>query len=522
MPSNEEKFELIQKQYRKKFLLLQKQLEKEYSGISSKLMDKIRKVAFDFADKDGLFLKSDMDQIKLEIEAINYWFSNEMKDWLDSNIVKSADIAIQGQDNASEYFVKSLIQEAAGRDRALLIKALSDGGSGILLRAKYGTGLAKSIRKAVWNHRWEDGFTLSDRIWKTNHIMNENLKHMVEDCVNYGKSAVNFAKAVEQYLEVPGPAWTTGIKPSVTGRGSIRYNALRLARTETNNAYRKAQDLSAKESTVVKGTKWNLSGNHPEEDICDKWATQDLYKLGPGGYPPGKLPPGHPNCMCHLTSILKSNEEIARDLEKEYGTKIDIGEEKWYNKTVKDTYENAVKNEPDITKDLQEIASNTGTELVGLKYRIKTKESYLRKVKTDSISLSQEALNKVAKNTNDIIRYTYQNTVPDLVDSYEQVAAELANKGYEEIKVKNFWLDKNNPYNGINTVYKTSNNQIFEVQFHTSESFELKNGELHKLYEEFRKDDTSAERRAEITEEMFKLSSKLTIPQNIDKIKERR
>lgn len=319
MTSNEERFTLIQKTYRKKFLLLQKQLEKEYSNISSKLMEKIQRVAFDFADRDGMFHKSEIDQINLEIESINYWFSNEIKDWLDKNITDSADIAIRGQDTASEYYIKQLIQEAAGKDKSILRRAIS-GGDGILLRAKYGEGLTKSIRKAVWNYRWDDGYKLSDRVWKLNQLMNENLKHMIEDAVNNGKSAVNFAKAVENYLDKPGPAWTTAIRPSVTGRGSIKYNALRLARTETNNAYRKAQQISAEKSDIVKGIKWNLSRSHTGEHDCEceKFATQDLYGLGPGVYPPGKIPISHPNCMCYLTDVLYEGEELIRILEKKY------------------------------------------------------------------------------------------------------------------------------------------------------------------------------------------------------------
>ncbi len=339
MAPKDERFQLIQKQYRKKFLLLQKQLEKEYGDISSKLMEKVRRVAFDYAWPDGTFLKSQSNQIKAEIEAINYWFSNEMRDWLDNNISESADIAIQGQDAAAEYHIRSLIQEAAGKNKALLRKAISDGESGILLRAKYGTGLADSIRTAVWKNRWDDGFRLSDRVWKMNQIMNENIKHMVEDCVNNGKSAVNFAKAVEDYLEVPGPAWRTDIRPGLqagdtittkTGisytvkqpRATIKYNALRLARTETNQSYHRAQKMSDKESIVVKGTKWNLSSSHPDYgyyEICEKRADHD-EGLGIGVYKAGETPFDHPNGLCWITSVLYEGEELVNELKQKYAS----------------------------------------------------------------------------------------------------------------------------------------------------------------------------------------------------------
>ena len=577
MPSNEDKYRLIQKQHRKKFLLLQKQLEKEYADISSKLMGKIQKLAFDFADKDGLFKKSDMDQINLEVSSINYWFANEMKDWLDNNITKSADIAIQGQDNAAEYFVKSLIQESAGQDKALLAKALSDGGSGILLRTRYGTGLAKSIRDAVWKKRWDDGFKLSDRVWKMNQLMNDNVKHMVEDCVNQGKSAVNFAKAVEQYLEKPGPAWTTGIKPSITGRGSVKFNALRIARTETNQAYQKAQNLSDKNSVIVKGTKWNLSSSHPTvwppssayngyPEICDYRAKHNHHGLGPGVFPPGKAPSDHPNGLCYLTSELYQGEELVNRIKEKYNIKEKQGklisdsqmkrdkkQHKKYKEILGDNapgtfekfqdlkynkigewkslqgdyqkltaYNKIIKNEPKITKDLQAISKETGVKMVGLEYRLKSKESYLRKINTKSKhSLDPKVINYTISKTTDVIRYTYQDTVNNLINSYQKVVDKLAAKGYAQVTVNNTWINKRNPYKGVNTVYRAKNNQAFEVQFHTPESFKLKKGELHKLYEEYRLDSTTSKRKSKITREMFRLSSKLTTPKDIDKIKER-
>lgn len=534
MASNEERFHLIQKEYRKKFLVLQKKLEREYGNISSKLMEKVQRVAFDYASTDGLFLKSQRKQILQEIEAINYWFMNEMKDWLEENIEKSADLAIKGQDVASEYYIRSLIQEAAGKDKSILRRALTDGKEGVLLRAKYGSGLAKKIRDTIWKKRWDDGFTLSDRIWKLDQIMNKNIKHMVEDCVNEGKSAVNFAKAVEQYLEVPGPAWTTGIKPSVTGRGSVKYNALRLARTETNQAYHRAQNISDKESIIVKGTKWNLSSSHPNytspslrykgyPEICDYRAKADHHGLGTGVYPAGEAPADHSLGLCYLTSVLKNKDEIAKALEKKYGEKvpldsIDNNGEEWYNKDVKEAYDKAVKNEPVITKDLKEISNKTGTEMIGLGHRLKSKDSYLRKIKTDSINMDHDSLKTAALNMHDIIRYTYQDSAESLVDSYKSIVKELKHKGYTELKVKNYWLNRSNPYNGVNAIFKAPSGQTFEVQFHTPESFKLKDEEMHRLYEEFRANNISAEKKAELTEEMFELSSGLEKPEAIDEI----
>lgn len=183
-------------------------------------------------------------------------------------------------------------------------------------------------------------------------------------------------------------------------------------------------------------------------------------------------------------------------------------------------YDKITANEPQITDDLQEISNLTGTEMVGLEYRLKTKASYLRKVNSDSKnSLDAKVIGETISGTNDVIRYTYQAAGDKLVESYFSVVREMEAKGYSTFKLKNTWRDKRNPYRGINAIFTSPSGQRFEVQFHTPESFDLKNGPLHQLYEEFRLDSTPPERRAELTREMFALSSKLAVPKDIDQIK---
>lgn len=186
-------------------------------------------------------------------------------------------------------------------------------------------------------------------------------------------------------------------------------------------------------------------------------------------------------------------------------------------------YNKIIINEPAITKDLQEVSKSTGVKMVGLEYRLKTKESYLRKVNTDSKnSIDGKIIDQTIKGTNDVIRYTYQGSADKLVDKYFEVNNRLSDKGYSEIKVKNFWMNKSSAYKGVNCTFEHPNGQKFEVQFHTPESFELKNGELHKLYEEARLDNTTPERRTQIDKIMFELSSKLIDPKDINKISQRR
>lgn len=87
------------------------------------------------------------------------------------------------------------------------------------------------------------------------------------------------------------------------GRGvyrSARKNALRLTITETNMAYNYANCKRWSEEPFVLGIRIRLSGNHPEEDICDELQ---------GDYPKTFMWRGwHPHCRCSQSAILMDRD----------------------------------------------------------------------------------------------------------------------------------------------------------------------------------------------------------------------
>lgn len=322
----------VLKRYRKKFLELEIIQEKRASNLVDKFAEKLSQAIFDHAKNDGTLNVDLITDLEREIDSISKWYQEQLKDTTKDGLRKSARIAMDGQDAAAVKHMTELIEknEENPKLQALFRKALSDPNP-MLLSATYGDGLPDAIADQVWDYRWKDGHRLSDRIWKQGEQVRSNLHGMIQQSVNEGRSAVELSRATEEYLKLPGPAWTTGIKPSVTGRGSIKYNALRLARTENNQAYHRAQSISAKRSELIKGEKWNLSMSHPIDwppsaavsgypEICDYWAEEDHVGLGPGVFHPGEAPFDHPNGLCYKTNILLNNEELKDLLEEKYGT----------------------------------------------------------------------------------------------------------------------------------------------------------------------------------------------------------
>ena len=196
------------------------------------------------------------------------------------------------------------------------------------LSTTFGTVPTEALN-AIYQRVARDGLTLSAKVWRLETIARRQIENQVVSAVASGKSAVALSKDLEKYLVTRGPAWTTRITRSSTGRGTLSYNALRLARSTINNAHREGHIRTIdriKKSKVnyVVGVKWNRSTTFYECPTCETWAIQDLYKLGNGGYPPDKVPVEHPNGRCYTTTIFLPPHKLAgkvkdRDLRRLLG-----------------------------------------------------------------------------------------------------------------------------------------------------------------------------------------------------------
>lgn len=167
---------------------------------------------------------------------------------------------------------------------------------------------------------WPDNRNFSDRLWRMDRYAKDSIRNIVTAGVARGQSAVNMSKDIRAFLIdpriTPGVSWTTAIKKSKTGNGTIHHNALRLARTEINNSYREALIQSNENSPMVKGVKWNLSAAHKIPDICDVWAFGDSYGMGTGVFPALYAPIDHPSGLCFMTDVFRKPQEWSQPKEE--------------------------------------------------------------------------------------------------------------------------------------------------------------------------------------------------------------
>jgi chemotaxis protein histidine kinase CheA len=179
----------------------------------------------------------------------------------------------------------------------------------------------------------------------------------------------------------------------------------------------------------------------------------------------------------------------------------------------------AKENEPNITADLQNIALEVSAKIVGLENKFKTIESLTQKLMATA-NLNSQTIVEASETVNDALRYTFILAVENYVIFFEQTIEILWQSGYyiPENRIWNAWkniggkFDKG--YRGINISVISSQKQIFELQFHTDKSYELK-AEMHNLYKESRKKETSIERRREIKRISIEEAEKIKIPDGV-------
>lgn len=187
------------------------------------------------------------------------------------------------------------------------------------------------------------GLNLSQRVWRYTGAYKKELENTLDLAIGEGTAANRLATTIQKYLNDPdrwyrrfrvkvgedengnpvyGRVWKRRIydkesqsykwiddnpKDYHPGRGVYRSsyrNAQRLARTETNIAYRTAEYDRWQDMPFVIGIEIKLSNNHPVPDICD-----DLKGIYPKTI---KWTGWHPNCRCYQVPVLATHGEVEK------------------------------------------------------------------------------------------------------------------------------------------------------------------------------------------------------------------
>lgn len=184
-------------------------------------------------------------------------------------------------------------------DRALMRRL------GAKMDAQFGRSLLATAQGGLESYisRSHHSYTLSERVYRNGRKSISIVEGLIDQGLLTGRSAREIARMVHGYINPRTP-------------GGMSYAAMRLGRTELNNAFHETSIRMADEDPFVQSVKWNLSRSHPKPDICNELAMKVTKRGGnPGEYRPGDVPrKPHPQCLCFTTTVPISDEQFLRNI----------------------------------------------------------------------------------------------------------------------------------------------------------------------------------------------------------------
>lgn len=117
----------------------------------------------------------------------------------------------------------------------------------------------------------------------------------------------------------------------------------------------------------------------------------------------------------------------------------------------------------------------------------------------------------------DVLRYTQVSDPDNLAEDCLLAMDNLRKMGYSTVEATNTLKYTNAVYRGINTLVRAPDGYVFELQYHTPQSLEIKEIN-HKLYEEQRLASTSIARKLVLKKQMRDNARKIEMPIGIEKV----
>lgn len=340
----------------------------------------------------------------------------------------------------------------------------------------------KEAMDAFFARTTKDGLNLSQKVWKYTGMYKEELEKTLDLAIGEGTPANRLATKIKGYLNDPdrwyrrfrvkigedeegnpiyGRKWKRRVwdaesesykwvddnpKKYHPGRGVYRSsyrNAQRLARSETNIAYRTADYERWQELDFVVGIEIKLSNNHPEPDICD-----DLKGIYPKTF---KWTGWHPNCRCYCVPVLAPKDTVDDMLDKILDGE-DPGSVETKQEEMPDKFEKWVKdNEEKIAQ-----ATEKGT----LPYFVKDNKTAVNDI--------LHPLTPEQKHHKELVEKYGESAVNSLYDAFEAFKAKISvgDLAYQikKIKFEAQWVADKNKFPTSGEMAKMLQDELAKVQ----------------------------------------------------------
>jgi hypothetical protein len=276
--------------YDKRYILYLMSILAEIDGLFSNLADEAVAMAFSRLSPDEHFSFNDNKAMIRELDGV-------IRKTGDNLIVHltNGTAFVWGISNAKNNdFVKNVFEKAV---RAKLPEVYTSPNAEGLNRFR-----TRKVR----------GLRLSDRVWKYTETLQSELEQAINAAIEEGMSAAQLSKNVKKYLKNPDALYRRVRNKGgnlVLSKSALRYNpgqggyrsayknAMRLARTEINKAYRRADFERWQQLSFVTGFK--IKTTDRKFNVCS------LCTELQGIYPKDFCFVGwHPQCLCVCTPVM--------------------------------------------------------------------------------------------------------------------------------------------------------------------------------------------------------------------------
>ena len=145
------------------------------------------------------------------------------------------------------------------------------------------------------------------------------------------------------------------------------------------------------------------------------------------------------------------------------------------------------------------------------KFALKSPDRFKEKLAKLTERYPDRDVGQLASAIHDAIRYTFIFDLPHYVDGVGAAEQKLAAQGCRLRLRKPSW--DSTDYKGVNSRWQDPSGHVqFEVQFHTSESWEAKQA-THDIYEKMTDPTTTPSQRSRLEEAQRRISARVTIPE---------
>lgn len=182
-------------------------------------------------------------------------------------------------------------------------------------------------------------------------------------------------------------------------------------------------------------------------------------------------------------------------------------------------FQRAQQMDREITPMLQQVVSIFEADLAGLEHRQKSRGSL--RAKLDSLMAAKnKTLEEAVAAVNDALRYSVVLSPQSFTEGCRRILATLDQQGHARTALTNHFTKRNEAFSAVSVTLRSPAGAPWEIQFHTAETFELKERyhDVYKRAHDMNLQGASLELRREVTHEAWLAFRDVSIPPGCDEI----